>query len=195
MYNSREHEFYSILQVKEGSSIEEIHRQYACLSNLYHPAKNPGEEKWCHMLQAKLDDAYEYLKLKHAGVRCDHLLALSPNTKNQDEARRTYEPWRPDVPFDVASPHDIPKYAAVQEEERLARKHRSEITRQISVVCASIVIGAVSIWGIFAFKQNANASDTSVSRSIAVNNHNSSSRLYHLRKDTNTPGNRHHRRH
>lgn len=56
-----ETDYYTVLHLKPGSSIEEIRRQYRRLAKVYHPDRNPGEEDWCAEQLTAVNKAYEYL--------------------------------------------------------------------------------------------------------------------------------------
>lgn len=56
-----ETDYYTVLRLKPGSSIDEVRRQYRRLAKVYHPDRNPGEEEWCAEQLTAVNKAYEYL--------------------------------------------------------------------------------------------------------------------------------------
>ena len=56
-----ETDYYTVLHLKPGSSLEEIRKQYRRLAKVYHPDRNPGEEEWCAEQLTKVNRAYEFL--------------------------------------------------------------------------------------------------------------------------------------
>lgn len=82
-----EHEAYSILELKDGDSFEEIKKAYRRLALKYHPDRNQGskdaEEKF-----KRINDAYEYL-LEYMEEMESH----SVRSESKDEPKESDNPF------------------------------------------------------------------------------------------------------
>ncbi len=61
--------YYDALEIKPGASLEEIKQAYRQVMKKYHPdrfASNPEKRRYAEQLAQKINEAYEYLKKKHA---------------------------------------------------------------------------------------------------------------------------------
>lgn len=52
---------YQVLNLKPGSSDEEIRQQYRRLAKIYHPDRNPGDAAWCEEQLTELNIAFDVL--------------------------------------------------------------------------------------------------------------------------------------
>lgn len=52
---------YLVLNLKPGSSDEEIRQQYRRLARIYHPDRNPGDAAWCEEQLTELNIAFDVL--------------------------------------------------------------------------------------------------------------------------------------
>ena len=64
--------FYSILELTEPATIDEIKKAYRSLQMKYHPDKNPGSQE-CITMTQKINEAYETLsdEEKKTAIRYD----------------------------------------------------------------------------------------------------------------------------
>jgi len=154
-----ETDYYTVLHLKPGCSIEEVRTQYRRLAKIYHPDRNPGEEEWCAEQLTQVNRAYEILSNRDRKAAYDKEYGLHPTEARGSKARQDWPPpdsYASQADPTQASPHadtiSHPSSYTTRTETRTSVR-RSPQQIGVMLLCgagAGVVVGILAM-GVFAY--------------------------------------------